>query len=72
MLILALTGVASINVNGTTVHSALGLPCRRKFFPLDSNILAALRNKYGEIELIILDEASMVSKKLFIKCIVVS
>ena len=64
-MILAPTGVASVNVNGTKIHSALGLPCRGKFFPLDSNTLAALRNKYAEVELIILDEISMVYKKVF-------
>ena len=67
MLILAPTGVASINVNGTTVHSALGLQCRGMLFPLDSNTLAALRNKYAEVEQNILDEISMISKKYFIK-----
>ena len=65
MLILAPTGVASISVNGATVHSALGLSCREKLFPLKSNILAALRNKYADVELIILDDFSMVSKKVF-------
>ena len=49
VLILAPTGVASINVNGTTVHSVLGLPCRGKLFPLDSNPSVALRNKYAEV-----------------------
>ena len=67
MLILAPTGVASINVNGTTVHPALGLQCRGKLFPLDSNTLVALRNKYAEVEQNILDEISMISKKCFIK-----
>ena len=61
MLILAPTGVASINVNATTVHPALGLPCRGKHFPLDSNTLAALRNNSAEVEQNILDEISMVS-----------
>ena len=65
MLIIAPTGVASINLNGTTVHSALGLPCHGKPFLLDSNTLGALRNKYAEVNLIILDETSMVSKKVF-------
>ena len=65
MLILAPTGVASVNVNGTTVYSTFGLPHRGKLFPLDRNTLAALRNKYTEVELIILDEISMVSKKVF-------
>ena len=61
VLILASTGLASINVNSTTVHSLLGLPCRGKLSPLDSNILAALRNKYAEV---ILVEILMVSKKI--------
>ena len=54
MLILIPNGVSGINVNGTTIHSALGLPCRGKLFPLDSNTLAALKNKYAKVELIIL------------------
>ena len=53
VLILAPTGVAGINLNGTTVYSALGLPCRGKLFPSDSNTLASLRNKYPEVEVII-------------------
>ena len=46
VLILAPTGVAGINLN-------LGLPCRGKLFPSDSNTLASLRNKYAEVEVII-------------------
>ena len=65
MFILEPTGVESINVNDTTVHSPLDLPCREKFFPFDSNSLAALRNKYAEVDLIILNEISMVYKKVF-------
>ena len=49
VLILASTGPASIKVNGTTVHSLLGSPCRGKPFPLDSNTLAALRKKYAKL-----------------------
>ena len=60
VLILAPTGVASINVNSTTVHSALCLPYRGKLFPLDSNTLAALRIKYAEVEQSNFDEISMV------------
>ena len=53
VLILASTGVASINVNGTTVQSVLDFPCCGRLFPLDSNTLAAFRNKYSEVQLII-------------------
>ena len=63
MLILAPTGVTSINVNGTTVHSALTLICCGKLFPSDSKRLAAVRDKYAEVELIILDEISIVVEK---------
>ena len=34
-------------------------------FPLDSNTLCALRNKYVEVEMIILVEILMVSKVMF-------
>ena len=64
VLILAPTGVASINVNGTTIHSALNLPCRGKLYPLDANTLETLRNRFPEMKLITIDEISMVSKKV--------
>ena len=67
VLILAPTGVASININGKTIHSALGLPCPGKLCQLDSNTLASLRNKFSEVQLIIVDEISMVSVKVFTK-----
>ena len=60
-----LTGVASINVNDITIHSALSIPCRGKFYPLDCNSITSLRNKFSEVQLIIIDEIPMVSKKLF-------
>ena len=65
VLILAPIGVASINVSGITIQSALSIPCRGKFYPLDCNSITSLRNKFSEVQLIIIDEISMVSKKLF-------
>ena len=67
VIISAITGVACINTNGTTMHSAFGLPCRGKLYPLDRNTLAFLRNKSSEVQLIIVDEISMVSKRYFTK-----
>ena len=61
-----------LQYHGARLHSVLGLPCRGKLFPLGSNTLAAMRNKYAEVELIILDEISMYLKQCFIKCIIVS
>ena len=65
VLLLAPTGVASININGNTVHFGLYIPCRGKLLPLNDGNKAELRNKYSEVELVIIDEISMVSSKLF-------
>ena len=65
VLILAPNGIASINVNGTTIHSALNLPCHGKLYPSDATTLATLQNRFSEVKLIIIDEISMVSKKVF-------
>ena len=65
VLILAPTGVANININGTTIHSVCGLSCRGKLYLLDSKTPASLRNEFSEVHLIIMDEISMVSKKVY-------
>ena len=65
VLLLAPTGVAAININGNTIHSGLHIPCRGKLLPLNDASKAELRNKYSEVELVIIDEISMVSSKLF-------
>ena len=49
VLIFAPTGIASINVNGITIHQALGIPCRGKFYPLDSKNITPLRNKFSDV-----------------------
>ena len=64
VLILAPTGVASINVRNI-IHSALSIPFCGRFNPLDCNSITSLHNKFSEVQLIIIDEISMVSKKLF-------
>ena len=64
-LLLALTGVAAININGNAVHSGLHIPCQGKLLPLNDAKIAELRNKYSEVELVIIDKISMVSSKLF-------
>ena len=63
VLLLTPTGLTSINNNGITIHSALGIPCPGRLYPLDNNTLASLRNKFSNVQLIIIDEISMVSKK---------
>ena len=64
-LLLAPTGVPAININGNTIHSGLYIPCRGNLLPLNNVNKAELRNKYSEVELVIIDEISMVSGKSF-------
>ena len=64
-LLLAPTGVAAININRNTIHSGLHIPCRGKILPLNNANKAEFRNKYSEMELLVTDEISMVSGKLF-------
>ena len=65
ILLLAPTGVAAININGTTIHSGLGINVGGKLYPLSEQHRAALRNKLSEVRLIIIDKISMVSSVLF-------
>ena len=59
VLLLAPTGVAAININGNTIHSGLHIPSS-----FESCYKTELRNKYSDVELVII-EMSMVSSKLF-------
>ena len=65
ILILAPTGVAAINIDGTTIHTALGINVGHKLYPLNDRQGGTLRNKLSEIKFIIIDEISMVSSVLF-------
>ena len=61
VLLLAPTGVAAININGTTINSALKIPVGRfeKNVPqLSDKLRSSLRNKLSELQVIIIDEVS--------------
>ena len=64
VLIFLPTGVASINLNGITIHLAVGIACHGKFYSIDCNNITYLHNKFWDVELIIIDEISIVSRKL--------
>ena len=63
VLLLAPTGVAAVNIGGTTIHSALGI-FGLIYAPLSDRLKASLRNKLGEVTAVIIDEISMVSSTL--------
>uniref|UniRef100_A0A7M5V9S6 ATP-dependent DNA helicase n=2 Tax=Clytia hemisphaerica TaxID=252671 RepID=A0A7M5V9S6_9CNID len=66
ILVLAPTGVAAINVNGTTIHTGLIIPTT-EFFSLSGSSKANLQKKLACVEVIMIDEISMVPNRLFRK-----
>ena len=64
VLLVAPTGVAAVNINGTTIHTSLRIPVGRygKNLPrLNDKKRPALRNNLCELQALIIDEISMVS-----------
>ena len=69
VLLLAPTGVAAINISGTTICTGLGIPKDAQSYSLPalSDISrATLRNQLSELQMIIIDEVSMVSNKMLL------
>ena len=69
LLMLAPTGVAAINIDGATIHSTLGISpnefgkCVTK---LSDKHRHDLRKRFSELQIIIIDEISMVSNRFFL------
>ncbi|MEO2221042.1 MAG: AAA family ATPase, partial [Nitrosopumilus sp.] len=66
VLKLAPTGVAAIKINGQTFYSALSIPCKCKpnVLPqLSSKKRDELRHRFSELQVIMIDEISMVSQQ---------
>ena len=66
-LLLAPTGVAAYNIGGETLHSALRLPTKQTTFSMlaTGNVaLAQLQQKLAGVELVVVDEYSMVGKRM--------
>ncbi|XP_052680033.1 uncharacterized protein LOC128160727 [Crassostrea angulata] len=64
ILKVAYTGKAALKINGQTIHSAFALKKNMKtqYQPLGENDLNTLRARLSNIQLLIIDEISMVSK----------
>ena len=64
VLILAPTGVAAINIDGTTINSGLSIPPYVNGYTLprlSDSERGRLRNLYSEVLVVLIDEISMVS-----------
>ena len=63
VLLMAPTGVAAININGTTIHTALAIPkeCGNNVPAMSDQKKTQMRLTLAELKLIIIDEISMVS-----------
>ena len=66
VLLTAPTGVAAFNINGATIHSAFSIPvnARLPYQPLSEDKISTLRNKLQQLNIVIIDEISMVDQKL--------
>ena len=64
-LLMAYTGKATYNIDGATIHSSLSLPLNCKNLPsLSSERLDTLVKKYDQLQLLVLDEISLIGKKI--------
>ena len=66
ILKLAPTGIAAYNINGKTIHSALSIPIKftLPYQPLGEEKISQLRTQLGQLQILIIDEISMVDQKL--------
>ena len=64
IVVLAPTGVAAFNIRGTTIHSTLSIPVSSKTFDLNGESLKKLQNRLKGISYFIIDEKSMVGRRM--------
>ena len=67
VLLTAPTGTAAFSVNGYTINSALklGKKVTSTYEPLSSKTLDSLQNQLSGLQILIIDEISMVARKVF-------
>ncbi|XP_013402374.1 uncharacterized protein LOC106168004 isoform X2 [Lingula anatina] len=69
VLLVAYTGTAAFNIQGQTIHSAFAIRSqkgkdRKKYVPLGEELLTELRVKYKNLQILIIDEISMVGQNM--------
>jgi hypothetical protein len=67
VLLLAPTGVAAFNIKGMTIHAALFLPVKtNSCAPLTVEKLNTLKSRLENVQLVIIDEISMVGPNILL------
>ena len=61
----ASTGVTAFNIVGVTLHSLFGLPTKAEFKDLEGSHLNEMQQKLSSMRYLIIDEMSMVGRKIF-------
>ncbi|EXX58457.1 Pif1p [Rhizophagus irregularis DAOM 197198w] len=66
MVVLALTGVAAFNIDGTTIHSGLAIPIINdsKHLEIKGERLKQLQGKLRDVSYVIIDEKSMIGRQM--------
>ena len=59
------TGVASYNIQGYTLHNLFSLPTKGDFKDLEGQRLCDIQQSLAEVKYLIIDEMSMIGRKLF-------
>ena len=59
------TGVAAFNIEGYTLHSLFNLPTKGEFRELQGQQLHLIQQSFLSVEYIVIDEMSMIRRKLF-------
>ncbi|XP_078345269.1 uncharacterized protein LOC144630776 [Oculina patagonica] len=67
-ILVAPTGKAAYNIQGSTIHTALSVPANQSlkvYKKLDASRLNSLRCKFASVKIIFIDEVSMVGNSMF-------
>lgn len=65
VLLAAFTGKAAFNINGRTLHSAFHLQTKKRYVEKEIEVSIKYKEEFFNIELVIIDEVSMVSSEHF-------
>lgn len=65
--VLAPTGAAAMNINGSTIHSALRMPTSGSLMPLTGENIRSFQLQYKDLNTVIIDEYSMIGLRMLHK-----